>query len=168
MTIFPKHLLDLSQEIINLARDKKLYISTAESCTGGLISACITTIPGSSDVFDCGFITYSYQSKKRSLKVPSGTIENMGAVSNETAMEMAMGACNASELATIAISTTGIAGPSGATDDKPVGLVHIGFYRDHDQKIYATKNYFKGDRSEVRLQTTEAALNILKEELEKY
>ncbi len=167
MTIFPKHLLDLSQEVINLAREKEVYISTAESCTGGLISACIISLAGSSDVFDCGFITYSYQAKKRALKVPAGTIENLGAVSNETAMEMAMGACNSSELATIAVSTTGIAGPGGATDDKPVGLVHIGFYKDNDKKLYATKNYFKGDRSEVRLQTTEAALNILKEELEK-
>ncbi len=168
MPVFTKHLTDLAQEIINLARDKKLHISTAESCTGGLISACLTSVSGASDVFDCGFTTYSNQAKKRAVKVPKGTIDNMGAVSDETAMEMALGACNASDLATIAISSTGIAGPNGGDEEKPVGLVHIGFYRDHDQKIYATKNYFKGDREEISVQAVEAALVLLKEELEKY
>ncbi len=167
MPVFTKHLTDLAQEIINLARDKKYYISTAESCTGGLIGACITSISGSSDVFDCGFTTYSNQAKKRAVNVPSGTIKNMGVVSNETAMEMAMGACNASELATITVSSTGVAGPNGGTQEKPVGLVYIGFYRDNDQKIYATKNYFKGDREEITMQAVEAALILLKEELKK-
>ena len=166
MSIFPQHLDDLAEEIITLAREKNVTLAAAESCTGGLISACLTEIPGSSAEFDSGFTTYSNASKTNSIGVPAETIKTFGAVSNETAMEMAMGAAKTAETQ-IAIATTGIAGPGGGSAEKPVGLVYIGFYLDNPPKIYALQHNFKGDRNAVRMQTLESALGILKEELEK-
>lgn len=166
MNLFPQSLLSLAQDVIERAREKNATIAVAESCTGGLVSACITAVPGSSDVLDAGFVTYSNSAKEQTLGVPSATLAKFGAVSNETAMEMAMGACKASARATLAVSTTGIAGPGGGSEDKPAGLVYIGFYGDADQKIYAMAYRFDGDRHEVRIQAVEAALSILKDELE--
>jgi len=166
MTIFPENLIRLAEDIIKLARIKKIKIVTAESCTGGLISACLTAVSGASDVFDSGFATYSNKSKTNSIGVPVETIKTFGAVSNETAMEMAMGASKTSE-AQIAISTTGIAGPGGCSKEKPLGLVYIGFYLDNPPKIYALRHKFEGDRASIRIQAVENALGILKEELEK-
>lgn len=113
-----------ARDLLALCRRRGLHIATAESCTGGLLSAALTEIPGSSDVFDRGFITYSNQAKQQTIKVPARILTKFGAVSRETALAMAKGALSHSS-ADIAIAITGIAGPGGGTTEKPVGLVHI-------------------------------------------
>jgi len=164
MQIFSPHLLALADSVIRMALQKKLHIGTAESCTGGLISACLTEVPGASEVFDQGFVTYSYESKSSQLGVAPKTILEHGAVSAETALAMAEGALRASS-ADLAVSATGIAGPGGGTPDKPVGLVYLGIAL-RSGKSYALKNNFDGNRTAVRLKTVEAALTLLKKELE--
>lgn len=139
-------------------RSKKLKLTTAESCTGGLISAAITEIAGSSDVFDRGFVTYSNEAKIAMLGVSPITLETYGAVSEQTAGEMVKGALKNS-LAGVAISVTGIAGPTGSTPEKPVGLVYIGIANKQETKVF--KHIFKGNRSEVRQQTVEKAFQHL-------
>ncbi len=133
-------------------REHGLKIATAESCTGGMISSAITELAGSSDVFDRGFVTYSNQSKIDMLGVSPATIEQFGAVSHETAGEMARGAI-ANSQADVSIAVTGIAGPSGGTADKPVGLVYIAIgQKDADPIV--THNLFSGDRASIRHQAT--------------
>ncbi|MEM7617947.1 MAG: CinA family protein [Pseudomonadota bacterium] len=136
---------------------------TAESCTGGLIAAAITELSGSSSVFDRGFVTYSNEAKIANLSVSPETLHRYGAVSEQTAKEMALGALNNSH-GTIAISVTGIAGPTGGSDEKPVGLVYIGLCKKDEEPI-AIKNNFDGDRTSVRTQTVETALNLILENL---
>lgn len=141
-------------------RNLTLMLVTAESCTGGLISAAITARPGSSDIFERGFVTYSNDSKMEALGVPADTLRDYGAVSAQTAIAMARGAL-ANSRADIAISVTGIAGPGGGTDDKPVGLVYIGYgHRGHDM-IHSAELRFSGSRDDIRRQTVEAALKHL-------
>lgn len=165
MQPFPKKLTDLAEQVVHAARAKKIRIVTAESCTGGLITGCLTEVPGVSDVLDRGYITYSYDAKMSDLGVLRKTLTDTGAVSPATALEMAEGALTASS-ADIALSATGIAGPGGATPGKPVGLVYLGIAcRDRD-KNHAVKNLFTGNRTDVRLQTVEAALNLLKKEVD--
>lgn len=131
-------------------------IATAESCTGGMIAAAITNVAGSSEFFDRGFITYSNQSKIDMLGVSPETLEHYGAVSDETAAEMARGAINKSR-ADYALSVTGIAGPGGGSAEKPVGLVFIGLaVRGGDVQTF--RYHFTGDRADVRVQTVRAAL----------
>ena len=151
-------LLNLSQTL----RSKKLKLVTAESCTGGMISAAITEIAGSSDIFDRGFVTYSNEAKIAMLGVSPITLETYGAVSEQIAGEMVMGALKNS-LADVAISVTGIAGPTGGTADKPVGLVYIGVA--NKIKTHVFKHIFKGNRSEVRQQTVERAFEHLLDSL---
>lgn len=162
---YPEKLLALASEILNSARSRKLMLAAAESCTGGLISGCLTEVPGSSDVFDRGFISYSYDAKMAQLSVDRKTISDFGAVSAETALEMAEGALRASH-AHITVAVTGIAGPGGATPDKPVGLVYIAIANGKTGKTRTLKNLFGGDRSAVRLATVETALAELKKEIE--
>ena len=131
---------------------------SAESCTGGMIAAAMTERAGSSSVFERGFVTYSNDSKMELLGVPAATIDKFGAVSAETAEAMALGALKFSR-AHIAVSVTGIAGPSGGTDEKPVGLVYIGWGARNN--IQVKEHHFKGDRTAVRQQTAEAALKHL-------
>ncbi|MBU6476231.1 MAG: CinA family protein, partial [Alphaproteobacteria bacterium] len=145
------------------AAAKKMKIATAESCTGGLISGALTAVAGASDVFDRGFVVYSYAAKTDMLGVPRKAIIDRGAVSPEVAHAMAEGALENSD-ADIAVAVTGIAGPGGGTPEKPVGLVWLGCAMKG--KIYTVKNNFSGDRSDVRLQTVETALDILKKEIE--
>ena len=161
---YPQHLISLSSAVLNEARERKIKIVTAESCTGGLIAACLTEIAGSSDVFDRGFICYSNDAKMDHLDVDRKTLNDFGAVSAETALEMAEGALRASH-ADIAVSVTGIAGPGGGSDDKPVGLVYIGIANGRSKNTYTIKNLFSGDRGAVRLETTETALGALKKEI---
>lgn len=116
---------DLSQLVVNALSDKSLKIATAESCTGGMISSLITDISGSSAVFDCGVCTYANHIKSKLLGVKEETLATYGAVSDKTAMEMARGVRLLSK-ADIGISTTGIAGPMGGSQYKPVGTVYIG------------------------------------------
>jgi len=142
------------------ARTKNLKIATAESCTGGLIAGLLTEIAGSSDVFERGFVTYSNDAKHDMLGVRQSLLERHGAVSEEVARAMAQGALEHSQ-ASLSVAVTGIAGPGGGTDAKPVGLVHIAAAR-HDGAV--THRVFEfGDigRTEIRLATVEAALEML-------
>ncbi len=134
-------------------------IATAESCTGGLIAAMLTDIPGSSAVFDRGFVTYSNASKRELLNVPEALLKTHGAVSEEVALAMATGA-QQSAGTDIAISVTGIAGPGGGSNNKPVGLVFIGLAKP-DGKTECWKYHFSGDRKSIREATRDEALGIL-------
>jgi nicotinamide-nucleotide amidase len=161
--MFPEHLAQLAEAVLAEARKKGLRIATAESCTGGLIGGCLTEIAGSSDVVDRGFITYSNDAKVKLVGVQQSTLEKHGAVSAETALEMAQGALKNSQ-AQLAVSATGIAGPGGATDTKPVGLVYIGIASN--KNAFAIKNLFGGNRAAVRMETIETALTALRKEIE--
>lgn len=152
-------LSDLVKTLSDVLKTKKLKLATAESCTGGLISMLITDLAGSSDVFDRGFVIYSNQSKIDMLEVSPLTLDRHGAVSEQTAIEMAKGAIKQSQ-ADIAIAVTGIAGPSGGTPDKPVGLVYIGFARKNGES-FAIKNLFHGDRTAIRKTTAKTALETV-------
>lgn len=135
-------------------------IATAESCTAGLISAAITEISGSSQWFDRGFVTYSNDAKMQMLGVKQETLDQYGAVSLQTAREMAQGAIAHSK-ADVAVSVTGIAGPTGGTQDKPVGTVCIGLMRRDLDHPVAKVFHFSGDRYFVRYQTVMKALEVL-------
>lgn len=166
MSIFSASQTTHAASVLQSARDKKLMLATAESCTGGIIAGCLTEIAGSSDVFDRGFITYSYDAKIVNLGVLQDTLTTHGAVSEETAYEMAKGALAHSK-AQIALAVTGIAGPGGATPDKPVGLVYIGIANARTGEVKTIKNNFAGDRTDVRGATLDKALTLLAEEIEK-
>lgn len=142
--------------------DNNLTISVAESCTGGMVSGKLISYPGISNVFLEGMVTYSNSAKIRRLGVKEATLKDFGAVSKETAKEMAIGVARESG-SDISIATTGIAGPGGGTNDKPVGLVYIGVYIKGD--VIVKKFIFNGDRERVRVKATMNALNILREEL---
>lgn len=137
---------------------------TAESCTGGWIAKCMTDIPGSSAWFDCGMVAYSYEAKQALLGVRPQTLEQFGAVSRETVVEMVSGALVHSG-ATLAVAVTGIAGPGGGSDDKPVGSVWIGWKR-RGGYARAELFHFDGDRDAVRRQTVAAALRGLQGQLD--
>lgn len=145
----------IQQAVQNLAQrllSHQSYIATAESCTGGLIAAAFTTLSGSSAWFERGYVTYSNSAKQQDLGVHSDTLERYGAVSEQTAMEMAKGVLEMAAQADMAISTTGIAGPTGATAGKPVGMVCFGFARRTATGIvaHARTQLFSGDRVQVR------------------
>jgi PncC family amidohydrolase len=152
----------LVEELSLLLVSKSMILATAESCTGGLISAAITDRAGSSAVFDRGFITYTNQSKMDLLGVSPNTLAQHGAVSEETAKEMAIGALKHSH-AQISVAVTGIAGPTGGTPQKPVGLVYIAIADKSGAD--ATKNIFEGNRTAIRQATVEKALELLIERL---
>jgi nicotinamide-nucleotide amidase len=137
------------------ALERKVRIATAESCTGGLVAGAITAVAGSSDWFDCGFITYSNDAKIAQLAVPPRTIEQFGAVSEETALAMAEGALGASR-AQWAVAVTGIAGPAGGTPDKPVGTVCFAWLGPEVAK--ASRIRLSGDRAGIRRESVRIAL----------
>ncbi|EAR63068.1 CinA family protein [Neptuniibacter caesariensis] len=145
-------LTEIADRLIN----KNHKIATAESCTGGWIAQEITALPGSSEWFDSGFVTYSNQSKKRLLGVKSSTLEEHGAVSEQTVLEMAEGALRNSD-ANYSVVTSGIAGPGGGTSEKPVGTVWIA-WAGEEVGATAEKVVFKGDRESVRKQAVNYAL----------
>lgn len=153
----------LSEKLVDAVRECGKMIATAESCTGGLVGSAITAVAGSSDIFAGGIISYSNDVKKRRLNVRPETLERYGAVSGETASEMARGAVDALH-ADIAVSITGIAGPGGATPGKPVGTVWIGLCMDGN--VEAHECHFDGSRSEVReqavVESLKTVLNALK------
>lgn len=154
---------DLISDVFAALKKRGGTIATAESCTGGMIAAAITDVAGSSEFFDRGFITYSNQSKIDMLSVSPDTLEHHGAVSEQSAAEMARGAIDKSR-ADIAIAVTGIAGPGGGSAEKPVGLVFIGIaVRGGDVQIF--RHHLTGDRADVRAQTVRAALTHLREAL---
>ncbi|ATD54037.1 nicotinamide-nucleotide amidohydrolase family protein [Clostridium chauvoei] len=142
----------------------KLTISTAESCTGGLVAGKLISYPGISEVFKEGAITYSNEAKMKRLGVKAETLEKFGAVSEETAKEMAEGIAREAET-DISVVTTGIAGPGGGTKEKPVGLVYIGIHIKGNTKV--EKFNFNGNREEVREEAVLSALSMLKNELSK-
>jgi len=163
-----KDIFSEAQKIITLASDKKITIATAESCTGGLIGAAITAIPGSSTPFKGGIIAYDNKIKHKLLNVPPGMIHKYGAVSREVACGMAMGAIEALNV-DMAVSVTGIAGPGGGSEDKPVGTVWMGLAIKNDGKIDATaKRHNFGDigRNKVRDITCYEALKDITLKLE--
>ena len=147
-----------AKKLSELLISKNLSIAVAESCTGGSISSSLTSIPGASNYFNCGFITYSNQSKVNMLGVDPKTIELFGAVSEKVAYEMSMGAGQNSQ-SDLAISVTGIAGPSGGTPKKPVGTVCFGFYIDGN--VETTTQFFSGVRSEIVSESIAFALTEL-------
>ena len=147
-----------AKKLTELLISKKLSIAVAESCTGGLLSSSLTSIPGASSYFNCGFITYSNESKIKMLNVDSQTIELFGAVSERVAYEMAVGAGQHSQ-SDLAISVTGIAGPSGGTAEKPVGMVCFGFYVEGE--VSTTTQFFSGVRSEIVSESIAFALTEL-------
>lgn len=150
-------LLEQASLTLTLLMQTGFTIVTAESCTGGLISAALTAHSGSAQAVLGGLVTYSNTMKENILHVPAKILEEHGAVSQETAKAMAIGAQSVSE-ADIALSVTGIAGPDGGSEDKPVGLVWIGLaYKTNH--VIAYKHMFKGTRSQVRQQTVLAALS---------
>lgn len=151
---------DFITKVIHFLIDNNYTIATAESCTAGLIAASIGDIPGVSDIFSEGFITYSNEAKIKNLGVPRDILAHHGAVSEETAKAMAEGVCKRTN-AKIGISATGIAGPGGGTKEKPVGLVYIGVCIDG--KTSVRKCLLDGDRMSVRTKTVICAF----EELEK-
>lgn len=141
--------------------------ATAESCTGGLLAGGITACPGSSQWFERGFVTYSNAAKIEQLRVSPDTLERFGAVSEETAMEMASGVLGAVPVARLALATTGIAGPGGATPGKPVGMVCFGIARRAGPGIStrAVTRVFEGDRESVRLAAVRFVLQAALEDL---
>lgn len=141
----------------------KLTISTAESCTGGLVAGKLISYPGISEVFKEGVVTYSNESKMKRLGVKEETLRGFGAVSEETAREMAEGIAREAKT-DVSVVTTGIAGPGGGTKEKPVGLVYIGVYVKG--KTQVKKFNFKGDRQQVRGEAVLSALNMLRNNLE--
>ncbi|AWI03007.1 damage-inducible protein CinA [Clostridium drakei] len=161
--IYSKDSVNLEDIIGKLLTDKKLTISTAESCTGGLIAAKLVNYPGISSVFMEGAVTYSNEAKMNRINVSKETLDKFGAVSKETAAEMAEGIAKTSDT-NIGLSTTGIAGPGGGTKEKPVGLVYIGLYINGEIKV--KKLLCDGDRQMVRTQATITALDLLRIELQ--
>lgn len=137
---------------------KKCYtITTAESCTGGLLSAAIVNVDGASNVLCSAFVTYANEAKEQYAGVSHDTLEQYGAVSEQTAAEMCLG-CTRTAGADLGLSTTGIAGPGGGTPEKPVGLVYIGCCLHGD--VTVERHVFSGDRAQVRSQTVKAALDL--------
>ena len=149
----------LSQKILKLLKKKKLKISVAESCTGGMLSSTITSVSGSSKVFTMGLVTYSNQSKNRLLKVPKQIIKEHGAVSIQCCFSMVNNLSKISK-SNVAVSITGIAGPSGGTKQKPVGLIYIGIKRANKVKVnrYLIKN--KG-RSNIQKTAVKKSLELI-------
>lgn len=149
----------LEQDIVELLTANGLTISTAESCTGGMVSSRLINVPGASEVFKYGFVTYSNKAKRKLIGVKKSTLEKYTAVSEEVAKEMAQGAAAESK-ADVAISVTGVAGPDGGTEENPVGTVYVGCAVKGDVKAY--KYVFSGNRQRIREQATAAALTVLR------
>ena len=161
--LLPRELVDKAAEVVAANRRAGRTFAVAESCTGGLVSAAITEIPGSSDVFGYGFVTYSNEAKTNRLKVASDVLDTFGAVSVATAWAMARGALEASQ-ADVAVAITGIAGPGGGSPGKPVGtVVFARAERDGDpSNIVADHRHFEAPgRAGVRLQAALCALDLL-------
>jgi len=149
-------LYKLASRVGRILKARELMLVTAESCTGGWLGEAVTRVPGSSDWYERGFITYTYISKREMLRVKQQTLAKFGAVSEQTAREMALGALKMSH-AQVAVAVTGIAGPAGGTRDKPVGTVCFAWARKNGS-VATEIEHFKGDRQAVRYQAVEHAL----------
>jgi nicotinamide-nucleotide amidase len=151
---------DTAARVLDVCRIHGLKVATAESCTGGLVAGALTEIPGSSDVLDRGFVTYSNAAKEAMLRVPISTLEQHGAVSRETAEAMAAGALAMSN-ADLAVAITGIAGPGGGSAAKPVGLVHFAAAARDGRRFHREIRYGDIGRSPVRAHAVAEALAML-------
>ena len=150
----------VEERIVHKLLQKGYSFTCAESCTGGMLSARIVSVPGVSEVYNCGFVTYANSAKHKLIGVSEETLNTVGAVSEQCAREMAIGAAIAAEAET-ALSITGIAGPGGGTPEKPVGTVYIGC---HVCGTTIVKRFlFEGDRLQIRQSSVETALNLLDE-----
>lgn len=158
--MFSDRLLNMARLLLDDAQKRRLRIATAESCTGGLVSALLIDIPGSSKVFERGFVTYSNKAKEEVLGVPGDLLADYGAVSEPVARLMAEGALEESR-ANIAIAITGIAGPGGGTPMKPVGTVHFALARENAPIRHKLEHYGDIGRTEVRLASVETAIQML-------
>ncbi len=163
MTAFAPDLLASATAALAACEDHGVMLVTAESCTGGLIAACLTAVPGSSRAFEAGFVTYANSAKESMLGVAPSLLRIQGAVSEAVAKAMARGALEYSA-AGVAIAVTGVAGPDGGTPDKPVGLVHIAA-ATADGDILHRAPVFQGDRDAIRAQTVREALAMVVEVL---
>lgn len=150
---------DSVEQLSQLLLAKNKMLVSAESCTGGLIASVMTQKSGSSKVFERGYVTYSNVAKQECLDVQAETLDAFGAVSSQVAGEMAVGALKNSQ-AQIAVSITGIAGPDGGTEDKPVGLVYLGFAQEGSEPEIIER-HFDGDREEIQFQAAEVAFQTL-------
>jgi nicotinamide-nucleotide amidase len=150
--------------LLDKCRSRSIKIATAESCTGGMVAALLTSIAGSSDVFDCSFVTYSNEAKKRMLGVSPEIIAEFGAVSRECSLAMAHGAILKSA-ATLAVSITGIAGPGGGSTAKPVGLVHFACAQRNGATRHREERFGDIGRDSVRKASVEVALDLLEAQL---
>ncbi len=159
--MFPDPLIAEARGLLDELRRCGLKIATAESCTGGLIAGLLTEIPGSSDVVERGFVTYSNDAKMESIGVPGHLISTLGAVSKEVAIAMAEGAL-VNSMADVAVAVTGVAGPGGGTALKPVGLVHIAAARLGGATMHQECRFGTLSRSEIRLRTIGAALDLVR------
>lgn len=158
--MFSADLLEQAEDLLEACRRNGLTLATAESCTGGLLSGLLTEIAGSSDVFDRGFVTYSNLAKMEQLGVSPDTLAEHGAVSEPVARAMAQGAIAVS-VADLAVSITGIAGPGGGSDDKPVGLVHMATALRSGETLHVAKKFGDIGRHEVRIATVVEAVALL-------
>tara|TARA_Y100000590_G_C15647406_1_gene987397 strand:- start:347 stop:859 length:513 start_codon:yes stop_codon:yes gene_type:complete len=165
--MFTNEQLSLASNLLDLCKLQKIIISTAESCTGGLIASCLTEIPGSSDVFDRGFIAYHNSAKNRMLNVSESLLLKYGAVSSQVAIKMAEGAVYYSR-ANLGISCTGIAGPKSDNTNKPIGLVYIACSIANQNTNHLKCNFGKIQRSEVRQKTLTKCLNFIISEIEQF
>ncbi len=158
--MFPDRLRNLAMLVLDDAERARLKIATAESCTGGLVAALLTEIPGSSSVVERGFVTYSNKAKEEMLGVPGDVLADFGAVSEPVARMMAEGAL-ANSRANIAVSITGVAGPGGGTRMKPVGTVHLACARENRAVLHEMLQLGDIGRDAIRLAAVEAALNLI-------
>ena len=158
---FPDATRDRTLRLLRVCRAARLRVAAAESCTGGLIAACLTEAAGASAVFERGYVVYSNEAKREALGVPAALLARVGAVSAEVARAMALGALSRSR-ADLAVSVTGIAGPGGGTPAKPVGLVYHAC-AGRDGVLIQRRAVYEGDRAAIRLATVDAALDMLRE-----
>ncbi|WP_211369198.1 CinA family protein [Roseospira navarrensis] len=161
MSLVEDDMVAHARALIGLCRERNLTLATAESCTGGLLTASLTAIPGSSAVVDRGYVTYTNAAKTQILGVEQELLDTVGAVSEETAVAMALGAL-ATSGADLGVSITGIAGPGGATETKPVGLVYLAAARI-DGLVRPKRYVFAGSRDDVRRASVHAAIDLLEE-----
>ena len=159
--MFDAVLLRSAEDLLAAMRAKKLKLATAESCTGGLLSGLLTEIPGSSDVFDRGFVTYSNEAKEKMLGIPRALIERYGAVSEQAARAMAEGALHYAP-ADVSVAITGVAGPDGGTAEKPVGLVHFAAARCGRDTVHEAQRFGNIGRGEVRMKSLAVALELIR------
>jgi nicotinamide-nucleotide amidase len=159
LNIMSTQLYNLAKRAGSILKEKNLFIVTAESCTGGLLAATLTDVPGSSGCFERGFVTYSNEAKQEDLGVKIETLEEFGAVSEQVAKEMAEGALRNSH-AQIGVAVTGIAGPDGGSEDKPVGTVCIAWAR-LGELTKTTRLHFDGDRDSIKKKTVGCVLEEL-------